>query len=275
MFYGIKSSFWFVIFALLGSSALPINSKTSIVHSRCLLYNRHSQYYATRYSCVPFESDNSLIPDNIDWRKKGAVTEVKNQGVYESCWAFAATGALEGAVQIAIGKLNSFSEQQLVNCIVTDHVYNGGTMNDVFEYVREYGICTETQESYETMADTCVSCNSRLIFNTCVDIASNNQLNLKEAVSRNPVAVGLQVDSSIFLYYSGGIISNKSCGTKINHGVLVVGYGEEKGQKYWLVKNSWGTDWGEKGYVRIARNDSSNDPGVCGIALQASYPSVN
>lgn len=273
MVCGIRSSLCLIVFALFGSTALPVISNTSIDYG-CLLRPRRSQYYATRYSCVPFETDNSLIPERIDWHERGAVTEVKNQGACGSCWAFSATGALEGAIQVATGKLISFSEQQLVDCVTEDHGCDGGAMDDAFEYVREHGICTETQEPYEAKTDTCVQCDSLLTFNTCVDIMSKNQWQLKEAVSRGPVSVGIQADSPIFRYYSGGIITDITCGTKLNHGVLVVGYGEEKGQKYWLVKNSWGTDWGEKGYVRIARNDSSNDVGVCGIALQASYPSV-
>jgi len=274
MVCGIRSSLCLVVFALFGSSALSVNSNSSI-NSGCLLHPRRSHYYATRYSCFPFESDNSLIPDSIDWRDRGSVTEIKNQGACGSCWAFSATGALEGAVHIATGKLISFSEQQLVDCVAKDDGCDGGAMDDAFEYVRENGICTETQDPYEAKTETCVTCDSQLTFNSCVDITSSNQWQLKEAVSRNPVSVGIQADSSIFRYYTGGIITDKNCGIKLNHGVLVVGYGEEKGQKYWLVKNSWGTDWGEKGYVRIARNDSSNDDGVCGIALQASYPSVN
>ena len=274
MGFGIRSSLCLLVCALFGSSAMPAYGNTSI-DSGCLLHSRKSHYYVTRYSCVPFEPDNSLMPDSIDWREKGAVTGVKNQGQCGSCWAFSATGALEGAVQIATGKLISLSEQQLVDCVSKDNGCDGGAMDDAFEYVREHGICTETQEPYEAKTETCESCESQLTFNTCVDIASNNQWLLKEAVSRNPVSVGIQADSPTFRYYTGGIITDKNCGTKLNHGVLVVGYGEEKGQKYWLVKNSWGTNWGEKGYVRIARNDSSNDAGVCGIALQASYPSVN
>jgi KDEL-tailed cysteine endopeptidase len=270
----IRSSLCLLICALFGSSALPVIGNTSI-NLGCLLQPRKLHYYVTRYSCVPFEPDNSLVPDSIDWREKGAVTGVKNQGHCGSCWAFSATGALEGAIQIATGKLISLSEQQLVDCVSNDNGCDGGAMDDAFEYVREHGICTETQEPYIAKTETCVTCDSHITFNTCVDITSSNQLLLKEAVSRNPVSIGIQADSSTFRYYTGGIITDKNCGTKLNHGVLVVGYGEEKGQKYWLVKNSWGTDWGEDGYVRIARNDSSNDVGVCGIALQASYPSIN
>ena len=111
-------------------------------------------------------------------------------------------------------------------------------------------------------------------FEDCIDINSGNQLFLKEAVSRGPVSIAIEADTRLFQFYSGGIITDTMCGESLDHGVLVVGYGEEQGEKYWLVKNSWGESWGEDGYVRIARSDSENDNGICGIAMQASYPVV-
>jgi C1A family cysteine protease len=93
-------------------------------------------------------------------------------------------------------------------------------------------------------------------------------------VAQQPVSVAIEADTRYFQYYSGGILTSTSCGTNLDHGVLVVGYGTEKGQKYWIVKNSWGSTWGESGYIRIARSDSTNDAGICGISLSPSFPIV-
>ena len=253
---------------IIHSNSLPITTV-------CALLERPNYYYITQYSCGSFESRNTIIPERIDWREKNAVTPIKNQGHCGSCWAFSATGALEGAIAIETKKLVSLSEQELVNCVSRYRGCEGGSMDHAFEYVRESGICTETEEPYLAKDDICIPCDSQIHFDTCIVIESGNQLNLKEAVSRTPISVGIQADSSIFKDYKGGIITDKRCGTQLNHGVLIVGYGEEKGQKYWIVKNSWGPEWGEQGYVRIARNDSVNDNGVCGIAMQASYPSIH
>ena len=98
---------------------------------------------------------------------------------------------------------------------------------------------------------------------------------LKEAVAQGPVSVAIDASSVAFQLYFGGVMSGGGllgCGTSLDHGVLVVGYGTEKGKDYWLVKNSWGSWWGEHGYFKLARDDKSTDAGTCGIQMQASYP---
>ena len=263
----------------------------------CCLFNSPDKYrrlYHAQYSCTPFESEYNLtqpfeyternwpaspppLPTSVDWRDHGAVTPVKNQGQCGSCWTFSATGAMEGAWALKTGKLVSLSEQQLVDCVTQDQGCNGGQMDDAFEYVMETPICSDSEEPYEARDDTCQKCSSTILFSGCRDIPPNNQLALKEAVALyGPVSVSIEADQSYFQLYTGGIITDKRCGTNLDHGVLVVGYGEDPTthQMYWLVKNSWGADWGDGGYVRIARTESENDPGVCGIAMQASYPVV-
>ena len=108
----------------------------------------------------------------------------------------------------------------------------------------------------------------------CHDVPSNNQLALKEAVSMGPVSVAIEADTRTFQLYTSGVITGDACGTNLDHGVLVAGYGEANNTPFWLVKNSWSADWGEKGYVKIGRSESTNDPGVCGIAMQPSFPVV-
>jgi C1A family cysteine protease len=107
-----------------------------------------------------------------------------------------------------------------------------------------------------------------------MDVPANNQVALKEAVARGPVSIAIEADTRVFQMYSGGVITGSACGTNLDHGVLIVGYGEENGIKYWLVKNSWSNTWGDQGYIKIERSDSENDPGVCGIAMQPSFPIV-
>jgi len=222
----------------------------------------------------------SLYGTKFDWRDAGVVTPVKNQGQCGSCWSFSATGAMEGAWAIYSGDLLSLSEQQLMDCSKRygDFGCNGGLMDNAFEYAIDYGMCSEEQDPYKGTTDTCMTpsldCDNVAKFSYCVDINSGNELELKQAVSRAPVSVAIEADTTIFQFYSGGIIKSENCGNSLDHGVLVVGYGEENGEKYWIVKNSWGESWGENGYVRIARTDSTTDSGVCGIALQASFPVV-
>ena len=255
-----------------GKSNASNASNASNVSNGCILNKRHNNLYLTQYSCVPFESDNVILPESVDWRECCAVTNVKNQERCGSCWAFSSTGAMEGAMFIGSGKLISLSEQELVDCVKKDHGCNGGSMDDAFEYAQSTGICTEDEDPYVAEDEKCKICDDPIKFSSCVLIDSNNQLHLKEAVSKQPVSVAIQANTNVFQSYTGGIINDSSCGTELDHGVLIVGYGEEKGEKYWIVKNSWGMNWGEDGYVRIARSDSTNDPGICGIAMQASYP---
>ena len=229
-------------------------------------------------SCKPFQSTNqSTLPNVVDWRDHSAVTPVKNQGQCGSCWSFSATGALEGAWAIANGNLLSLSEQQLMDCSISygDMVCKGGLMDSAFEYAIDNGMCTEEEDPYEAKRDKCTDCEKQATFSGCVDVTPNNELHLKEAVSQGPVSVAIEADTAAFQFYSGGVITGNACGTSLDHGVLVVGYGEEEGQPYWLVKNSWGDTWGDDGYVKIARTDSEDDEGVCGIAMQPSYPLVS
>lgn len=234
----------------------------------------HSGYHKTITSCSSFKSNTTALPDSVDWRDHGVVTPVKNQGQCGSCWSFSATGAMEGAWAIQTGDLISLSEQQLIDCSITygDQGCNGGLMDYAFKYAIDHGMCSENEDPYEAASDHCINCDTVSTFDNCFDVTSNNQIHLKEAVSRGPVSVAIEADTTSFQFYSSGIITGSACGNNLDHGVLVVGYGEEDGVMYWLVKNSWGTSWGDNGYVKIERSESDSDPGVCGIAMQPSYP---
>jgi len=234
------------------------------------------------YGCNYFiyDKQTELLPDSIDWREKSAVTPVKNQHQCGSCWSFSATGAMEGAWATATGNLVSFSEEQLIDCAsgikYGSYGCNGGQMDGAFKYIIENGAISKNQ--YPNTAgngqpSVCEQGNvpSIATFMNCYDVAPNDQVSLKAAVSKQPVSVAIEADARYFQSYSGGIITSNDCGTNLDHGALIIGYGEDKGQKYWLVKNSWSTTWGDNGYVKIARSDNRNDNGVCGIAIQPSF----
>lgn len=230
-------------------------------------------------TCESYHMTNNNSPDAIDWREKNKVTPVKDQGQCGSCWSFSATGAMEGAWAIAKGDLISLSEQQLVDCSsgfeYGNHGCNGGLMDGAFQYAIDNGMCSEESYSYTAKNGNCKSCHQVVSISNCNDVPANNQLALKEVVGTiGPVSVAIEADTRTFQLYTGGVITSDACGTNLDHGVLVVGYGRENNLDFWLVKNSWGKSWGENGYVKIERSDSSKDAGICGIAMQPSFPIV-
>ncbi|GAB1287845.1 Cathepsin S [Apodemus speciosus] len=223
-------------------------------------------------------SSNQTLPDFVDWREKGCVTDVKYQGSCGSCWAFSAVGALEGQLKLKTGKLVSLSAQNLVDCSSEEKYRNkgcgGGFMTEAFQYIIDNGgIESEASYPYKAMDEKCHydSKNRAATCSRYIELPFGNEDALKEAVAtKGPVSVAIDASHSSFFLYKSGVYDDPSCTEEVNHGVLVVGYGTLDGKDYWLVKNSWGLHFGDQGYIRMARNNKNH----CGIASYCSYPEI-
>jgi len=245
------------------------------------------EYFKNPFSEIPSNEPphSDSLPTAIDWSELGAVTPVKDQGQCGSCWSFSTTGALEGAYYAKNKILESFSEQQLVDCDSlrnggSDLGCNGGLMDNAFSWIEKNGgLCSETDYPYVSgttkTGNKCekkcsVVDKSKII--DFVDVFPSSEDAMKAAVASNPVSIAIEADQREFQLYKSGVFTG-TCGTNLDHGVLLVGYGSLDGVNYWKVKNSWSTTWGLNGYILLGRGyEFNNGDGQCGLLLQGSYP---
>jgi len=215
--------------------------------------------------------------DVVNWVNKGAVTGVKNQGQCGSCWSFSTTGSVEGAHFLKTGSLVSLSEQNLVDCSTAEgnDGCNGGLMDDAFQYIiKNHGIDTESSYPYRATGPNACQFKAADVGATISsfhDVMRGSESDLQSSVDKQPVSVAIDAGHNSFQLYKSGVYYEPACSaTQLDHGVLAVGYGTSGSSDYWLVKNSWGADWGMQGYIQMSKNRNNN----CGIATMASYPIV-
>lgn len=255
---------------------LGINELTDLTTREIIKRNGFIQRKDGKYTCSSFMKPSNIeIPDEIDWRNKGYVTKVKNQGHCGSCWSFSTTGSLEGQLFRKNNKLIPLSEQQLIDCSGSygNMGCDGGLMDPSFAYIKHTGgIMSEADYPYKGIGGKCEADKNKFVGTVtgCKDISKGSETSLQAAVATvGPVSVAINANNK-FQHYKGGIYDEPSCTSRtLNHAVLVVGYGKGKSE-YWTVKNSWGTSWGQNGYILMSRNKKNQ----CGIASKATYPLV-
>lgn len=235
-------------------------------------YLRSAAYaHALRGAAIGVSSPPT-IPDSVNWVAEGAVTPVKNQGGCGSCWAFSATGAAEGLNYIKTKVLYELSEQQLVSCCSAGgRGCDGGSMVAAFDYWKGHNPCSEKQYPYTAKNGRCLKCSaSGARVGGYRGVAQRDESALVAAIAAQPVSVGVEADQAAFQHYKDGYMSG-ACGTKLDHGVLAVGY-DAQGYK---IKNSWGSDWGQNGYIWLARGKGYNgDSGQCGVQMEPVVPTL-
>jgi C1A family cysteine protease len=225
------------------------------------------------------DADVEALPTSVDWRTKNVVSSICDQGQCGSCYAFSTVSTIESAYAIKYGTLQKYSEQEVVDCSGPLNLgCNGGTIDGTFRWVKNNGgLCLESDYPYTSgiskTASTCQkSCKSypKSDVVSWTDVKENDKNALMVAVAQQPISIAIQADQKAFQMYSSGIFS-ASCGTELDHAVVVIGYSSSGTEPYWLVRNSWGS-WGENGYIRLAMNIDQKE-GQCGLYMTPSYPS--
>jgi len=264
-------------FAAMYTAPPPLHADGDDEDAPAVITTRAGLVDAGRQLLPPYANLSDGAPASVDWRASGAVTPVKNQGRCGSCWAFSTVAVVESIYQIRTGELVSLSEQELVDCDTLDAGCDGGISYRALRWIADNGGIT-TEADYPYTAAT-GACDRAKLSHNAVSIAglrrvaTRSEASLVNAVAAQPVAVSIEAGGANFQHYRKGVY-NGPCGTRLNHGVTVVGYGQEPGggDRYWIVKNSWGEGWGDGGYIRMRKDVDGKPEGLCGIAIRPSYP---
>ncbi len=253
-----------------------------------LAHNKFSDYSEKEFSkllgyALPAEKkakniarmpNSANIADSIDWTQKGMVSAVQDSGMCGSDWAFSAIGAVEGAYGVMQGEFTALSAQQLLDCTGSATSCAGGTQSQAFDYLKTAKAMSAESYPYnsgypakgECKYDESKATSALVDMYTFADEGDVNMM--KMALTHQPIAASIQADSKAFQLYTSGVLDLETCGTELNHAIVMVGYGNHEGTDYWIVKNSWGTNWGESGYVKIAIKPGQ---GICGIQKSAVW----
>lgn len=222
------------------------------------------------YNEIAYELESPSY--TVDWRNKGVVTGVKNQGQCGSCWAFSTVCALEGCHALSTGNLVSLSESMLVDCDTTDGGCNGGLMQNAYGWIAANGgVCSESDYPYVPRDESCKK-SSCTVAATCTGhtmVGQNEDALQAASTNIGPIAIAIDASNSSFQFYSNGVYDEPNCSsTSLDHGVSLIGFGSDDGKDFWLVKNSWGSGWGLGGYILMSKGKNNQ----CGVATNAVYP---
>lgn len=263
------------------SYELGINSFADWTHEEFQDYVQKGSVGALfKTSCTKATDQSGALPASVDWRSKGIVAPVQDQGQCGSCWTFSSSSAIEGAYAQKTGNFVKLSEQNLVDCVGMTYGSrgcSGGSMDGAFNYVHDHGIASEASYPYTAKDGTCQSITPVTKISSCYDVPAN-ELQLTYAVSQRVVSIAIQADGRAFQMYKSGVFDDATCYQgQLDHGVSLVGYGHDSSSNkdYYILRNSWANTWGESGYMRIGRNSvASSTTGICGLAMMNSYPVV-
>jgi len=221
------------------------------------------------------EEVNAITSAQVDWRTKGAVNPVQNQGQCGSCWAFSSIAAMEGAHFIKANKLVKLSESQLVDCDTQSSGCNGGLEVWAFDYAKAHAVEFEKSYPYVARTESCKAKKSKgeVTAESYKVVKAKSVPALKSAIQAGPTCVSVDAANNYFQGYTGGILNTTKCGHNLDHAVTAVGYGSSNGQEYAIVRNSWTASWGEEGYIRMSLDVTG--AGVCGILLDSNTVHTN
>jgi C1A family cysteine protease len=218
------------------------------------------------------------LASSVDWRGT-AVNPIRDQGQCGSCWAFSSVCAMEGAHYIATGTLPQFSEQQLVDCAKFawgNLGCSGGLQENAFNYYESNDAIDRSLYPYTARNGDCQYSqlkHTAVEVSTYVNTTPRSASQTKAAIAQQPISVSIEADKAVFQLYKSGVFDSTSCGTSLDHAVALVGYGTENGQDYFILRNSWGSSWGDQGYMKIA--NVGDGAGICGVQLDPVYPNTN
>jgi cathepsin L len=223
---------------------------------------------------VEYEN-NTTLEAAVDWRSKGAVNAVQNQGSCGSCWAFSTTAAMEGNHKIKSGKLLKLAESQLVDCDTGDGGCNGGLEWNAMKYLKTHPQELESDYPYAPRNRRCAYSSAKgKVKVTAINYITNKSISaMKASISTGPTCVGVNASDRRFNGYSGGILNVSNCSPNQDHAVTAVGFGAASGKNFFIVRNSWGRSWGESGYIRMSADVGG--AGVCGVLIDATRPTTS